>query len=262
MISLSPEQQEAFSRKPLLAIFDRDGTLAPITADPNGAPVPAQICELLQALSKCPNVVTGILSARSCRQLSADFGDNGLVLGGNYGLEISYPQLQKFIHPQAKDSLAKLNEVRNRLHQTIGAQWQTILEDHGLTLCWHWHLTPPDWQQAVHNTLDGIKQEFPELLFQTLPTSYEIWPMINWDKSWALDEMERSLCGSTENWAYFYAGDSDKDEPAFDWVNKRQGVSVKVGNQLPTLAQHSMVTHQELADFMTELVRLRQSQNA
>jgi trehalose 6-phosphate phosphatase len=258
MISLSPEQEEQLTRRKLLVVFDRDGTLAPITSDPLGAPVPPIVREQLRDLSVADQVTVGILSARSCTQLAQDFGAQNLILGGNYGLEIKYPHGSKYVHPAAHNAFSTLEKVKMRLDAQIYEDWRTILEDHGLTLCWHWHMTPESQRQMVHDTLDNLRQEFPHLLFQSLPTSYEIWPMVEWDKAKGLDLMEAFVEANPESWQYVYAGDSERDEPAFEWVNRRGGISIKVGGGVPTLAQWTLANCQELSAVITQLIGLRQ----
>lgn len=250
--------KQRLSKDPLLAIFDRDGTLVPINADPSAAHVEPQVRQLLLELSASDNVVAGILSARSCAKLSEDFGNQSLILAGNYGLEIDFPQRPKFVHATAQAALARINEVKLLLEKETSPDWQTILEDHGLTLCWHFHLTPESRRQSVHAMLEKIKREFPDLLFHYLPTSYEIWPMITWDKAQGFAEIVRGLNKPETNWTYLFVGDSLKDEPAFDWVNERGGISLRVGTQAPTGAQQTLNSPEDLKDLVQQIIRWRQ----
>ncbi len=46
-----------------------------------------------------------------------------------------------------------------------------------------------------------------------------------------------------------YIGDSASDEPAFEWVNNHQGISVRVGKDAKSIAQFEINTPKEVEEF-------------
>lgn len=249
-----------FRNRPLFAVFDRDGTLAPISLDPDNAPVTTEARNLLQELSLCSNVTVALVSARSCRQLREDVGDNDTIVAGNYGMEIIAPNHGHFIHPKALAASQKLSKMRQFLTDTLSPDKEIIVEDHGLSLCVHWHLARLDIIEKVLLLMEKLKSENTDLWFRRLPTSMEILPPFEWNKAMAMDQMLTMIENNeqTGNWFYFFAGDSILDEPLFEWVNAQGGISIKVGRQEPSTAQYAVDSPSELLETVSEMVALRQ----
>jgi len=247
------------SKRSLFAIFDRDGTLVPFNPYPDKAIFAAPVKNLLQDLAACPRVSVAMLSARDLGQLSSDFDKQDLILAGNYGMEISFPDKQNVVNSTAASSRPLLSAAKDKIQEKVPPEAQTILEDHGLTLCLHWHLTPAKHLDLVHNIVSELKHLFPELIFRALPTSYEIWPPIKWDKAYGLDEMERILQIDWQDWVPLYAGDSRSDEPAFKWVNDRQGISIYIGTDNGSTAKFQIESPAQMPEFLAKLVKLAQS---
>jgi trehalose 6-phosphate phosphatase len=245
-------------KRSLFAVFDRDGTLVPFNPSPEKAIFSASVKYLLQDLAACPRVSVALLSARDLGQLSNDFDKQDLILAGNYGMEISFPDRQNFVNEIAASSRPLLSSAKEKIEEKLSPETKTILEDHGLTLCLHWHLTPAEHLGLVHSVVSELKHSFPKLIFRTLPTSYEIWPPVKWDKACGLDELERILQINWQDWFPLYAGDSRSDEAAFKWVNDRQGISLHIGADSESAAQLQIESPAQMAEFLKKLVKLTQ----
>jgi trehalose 6-phosphate phosphatase len=249
------------SKRSLFAIFDRDGTLVPFNPNPDKAIFSALVKNLLKDLAACPRVIVAMLSARDLGQLRRDFDKQDLIQAGNYGMEISFPDGQNFVNDTAALSRPRLSATKKKIEENMPLAAKTILEDHGLTLCLHWHLTPAEHLETVHRFVRQLEQSMPDLIFRDLPTSYEIWPPIKWDKACGLAEMERILHINWQDWLPLYAGDSRSDEAAFKWINDRQGISLHVGADSTSIAQFEIESPARMAEFLAELVKLTQSIN-
>lgn len=227
---IAEEIKKRLSRKRnMLLIFDRDGTLVPLAADPQGAVMPPKVRESANRLSSLKGVRVAILSARGLNQLSVDFPGGGQILAGNSGLEITAPGNINFLHPSAAHSRGMFDTAKMILHDRLPAQYKTILEDHGLSLCLHFHLTPGEMQEQVVQTFKYVQEKLPNLKVKRLPTSFEVWPAFHWDKACGIEEiLQQTNINPTESLIVF-AGDSVPDEPAFEWVNEHQGISIGVG---------------------------------
>jgi trehalose 6-phosphate phosphatase len=246
----------ALARATWFIALDRDGTLVPIVDEPARAIVTDAVRRVVTDLAAEPGVRVAVVSARGTRRLAADFDPGRVVLAGSYGLEILFPGGAKFVHPAASAAVPQLGAVKQEIQRLLPYETGVILEDHGVSLCLHWHCVEPDRQALVHDIASRLKQAFPEVWFKTMPTSYEVQPPVEWDKGRALDEIESRLGMDSTSTAYVYAGDSDSDEVAFQWVNARGGVSIRVGAPLPTNASLQLDEPADLEELLRDLLSL------
>ncbi len=223
---------QLFHRKNWLLAFDRDGTLAPFTVDPAASKVPPETVHALSQLANMSNVHIAIVSARPIPFLKADFGDAPLTLAGNYGMEILYADsdhrsLQ--VEEHHRDSIA---ELREKLRDILLPAARTILEDHELTICLHYHLTPPDMMPEIEAEVEAAFAAVPHLRRRRLQTSIEFMPDFDWHKGLGLANVAEhfGLTGANIDESFFmFAGDSEADEPGFNYVLNRGGIAVRVG---------------------------------
>jgi len=257
--------------KHLLFGIDRDGTLVAYADRPEVAVLHPYVHALMCKLADCPNVTAAVVSARSTAQLRGEFDEQKLILAGNYGLEICYPQRStngtlhksaakalKQTNTKAAHSAPTLKAARDELAVLIRAETAAILEDHGYSLCLHWHTVPTEMRPNLHRLVADIAKKFPDLHWRAQPTSYEVLPALDWSKASALAAIAGTIAATsatvsagtdaaahdataddstpllggqnTMPLAYVFIGDSAADEPAFAWVNERNGISVKVGS--------------------------------
>jgi trehalose-6-phosphatase len=169
-------------------------------------------------------------------------------------MEQLIPNKAPWIQPNAVMSRTLLLEVKSELEKSLSEQTQVILEDHQLILCLHWHLTPLEDREKVHSCIKILKEKYSGLLFKTLPTSYEVWPSLQWDKSNGLIQMAVLTGLDLDKVLILYIGDSDSDEPAFKWVNKQQGITVRVGLSSQSSAQFKINSQKEVEDILKMLI--------
>jgi len=250
--------EPVFSTRNLFIGLDRDGTIVPYADRPEDATVDPELTELLAALTRKPGVKVGIVSARSIAQLRGDFDSKSLFLDGIYGMEISSPQGDVFIQPFALDAVLALKHVRDRLTKLIPREDNAILEDHGYSLCLHWHHVPEERMPEIRDILAELKRSFDGLMFTTLPTSYEVKPLTTWSKGEALTQIFKTYHQMLNNSFVLYAGDSVADEPAYSWVNNRDGVSVRVGpGEFETCAKFQLRKLETMRTLLRELAKLK-----
>jgi trehalose 6-phosphate phosphatase len=215
--------------KELLIAFDRDGTLVPYADRPEDALLDPVVHEHLRALAVTQDITAGIISARSTAQLRGEFDADLLFLAGNYGLEIHLPEMDPIINAQALQSARALKAARDELAPLVRKEVNAILEDHGFTLCLHWHTVPTASRDLVHMRIAEVSKKFPQLLFRAQPTSYEVLPDSDWNKGEALACIDAAVPRRLER-TFVFIGDTAADEPAFAWVNAQGGISIKVGS--------------------------------
>jgi trehalose 6-phosphate phosphatase len=267
-LSLLQELVDLVKAGPSVVAFDRDGTLVPYADRSEQAFLDQQVLKDVQALAAIENVFVAVISARSVAQLEQDFGNDRIILAGNYGFEIKFPGQPLMIEKAAMLRKNDLQEVHKRLSSEVGLLRGAILEDHGLSLCLHFNLVEPSSRQMIHDAVRNALEDFPLLTLRILPTSYEILPDLVWDKGIALAAINTYLGGVVNRndgdgrrleLANVFAGDSDADEPAICWVNDRGGVSIKVGPlEAGSNARHRLETPQQLHELIDALLaRLR-----
>jgi len=243
--------------KELFIAFDRDGTLVPYADRPENALLNPDVHESLRTLAIMPGIIAGIVSARSMALLRSEFDFQRLFLAGNYGLETALPKENPAVNELAQSAAQVLKKARNRLAPLARPEINAILEDHGYSLCVHWHTVPVESREALHHHVNEVSKEFPELLLRAQPTSYEFLPDVKWDKGRALEALDQMVPTEGER-AYVFVGDSPPDEPAFDWVNRRGGITVRVGSGgANTCSKFQVSDTTEIAKLITLLIEAR-----
>lgn len=237
--------------------FDRDGTLVPYADHPDEAFLDECVKMQLQKLSLFSNVTVAIISARSIAQLGRDMQGSAerLILAGNYGLEISFPDHSEFLHPDAIRLKQTLRKLKLELFKKLPSLGSVIIEDHGLSLCVHYHRAESSERREIIQCVSSFAQLYFDLTFINLPTSFEIMPARNWDKGSALDIIESKLCLEQDDWRLLYFGDSVSDEPAFSWINNRGGISVRIGDAKTTESSIQMKSCNDLIGLLNAAIK-------
>lgn len=258
-ISAIRQKIDPYIGEKLFIGLDRDGTLVPYAETPEAAKVDAELHDLIADLASTEGIYVAIVSARSMAQLHNDFTGKRLILAGNYGLEIALPGRELFIQPEALNAVPDLKKARDELASLSLSKIGAIIEDHGYSLCIHWHKVLVERRSIVHDALSSLSGSFPQLEFLRLPTSYEIKPAVPWSKGLALDYIFEQYLNELKSAHIIYAGDSPADESAFVWANNRGGLSIKVGTlEFDSCAQFHLSDLQDLRLFLRTLLQSRQ----
>lgn len=237
--------------------FDRDGTLVPYADHPDEAILDECVKLQIEKLSLLPNVTVAIISARSIAQLGRDMrgSTDRLILAGNYGLEISFPDHSEFLHPDAVRLKKTLRKLKLELFKKLPTLGTVIIEDHGLSICVHYHRTEMSERREVIQAVTIFAKLYPELTFINLATSFEIMPAKNWNKGSALDIIESKVGFDQDDWSLLYFGDSVSDEPAFSWINNRGGISVRIGEAKMTESSMQMKSCSDLIGLLNMAIK-------
>lgn len=240
-----------------LIALDRDGTIVPYSASPEQARATIELRQLLSRVAMLPGLCLAIISARSVAQLRSDVDGDRIILAGNYGVEIMLQDGRMIVEPQAIAAVPSLKELRDNLFVAVGKYRGLILEDHGYSLCLHWHLVSASEIDNVHEAVRQIADQYPQLQAVARATSYEFLPGFRWNKGYALSLIESFLPESETS--FLFAGDTDADTPAFDWINQRHGLSIRVGECDNLGAQFRVSTPAQLHALLSYFVDRRLS---
>ena len=248
MIPLFTEMGRAalseFLTKPILCLFDFDGTLAPLASDPAGVSLPHPIQQRLQILQKRAPV--GIITGRSLADMEKRLAFEPDYLIGNHGIE-GMPGWQQ----GATENYAMCREWQialSALHTEIGDQlW---IEDKTYSLTVHYRqATDPS------NVVKALEEKFLQLVPSPRVIggkfNFSLLPPNAGDKGQAVQQLlERS-----PGYRALYVGDDQTDEDVFA-LHHPAIFSLRVGDEARSAATCSITDHAAVVPLLDLLLAL------
>jgi trehalose 6-phosphate phosphatase len=203
--------------------LDVDGTLIQLAATPQAVVVGQSLLDMISNLHRACGGALALVSGRMISDLQQHIGLTQLPLAGLHGLERRDSTGRLWIHaapPAAKSAIkATLAPVLTR-HPGL------LLEDKGLTLALHYRQAPQlaAYVHRLMKQLCGAPENQLEL--QSGKFVVEIKPA-GIHKGSAISEYlnESPFKGRRP----VFIGDDQNDEQGFAEVNRRDGISIKVG---------------------------------
>jgi trehalose-phosphatase len=245
------------SDHPRFVVLDRDGTLVPYSPTPELAFLPPLTKTVLRDLVDQNQGQVAIISARALKGLQDEFDPDKQILAGNYGLEISYPSGKTFVHPAAVLALPHLAKLTEEMEDIVKKYPQLILDNHTYSLCLHYHLVPPHQASHVAALVEELEKRYPALKFNHLPTSYEVVPLVAWDKGKALERIVQEAGLPREQLLFLTVGDTEADEPMYKWVNAHGGMSFNVGEREDCQALGRFDSSDDVYQFLRGMLDLK-----
>lgn len=232
----------AFSCHGMLCLFDFDGTLAPLVADPDHAVLPTATLRQLQQLQQLTSV--GIVTGRSLADVAArlDFEPDYVV--GNHGLE-GLPGWQQ--------RAAEMDAICRGWHTTLAAPVASLgagveLEDKRYTLSLHYRHAA-DRQQVC----DGLHRLFAQLSPppRIIPGKcvFSLTPAHAGDKGQAVAQ----LIGMAAARRTVYVGDDVTDEDVFA-LQRDDLLCVRVGAATHTAARFFIRDWESMPRLLDQLL--------
>lgn len=227
------------------ALFlDFDGTLANIAASPCRVRIDARLPVTLAALSDVLDGAVALVSGRPLAQLDAFLAPLILPASGLHGLE---RRDANGVVIRAAAPSAALAAARDRLAAFAATAPGVVLEDKGLSLALHYRGAPgsqSDCRRAVEEALAASNGELHlldgKMIFELKPHGA--------DKGSAIEAFlaEAPFAGRVPA----FAGDDRTDEDGFAAVNRRGGVTVRVGDGAATQARWRVGSVDELLAWL------------
>ena len=240
----------------VLLLFDYDGTLVPIVPQPEAAAMPERVRELLAGLASSDKYLTGIVTGRSLRDVSARVNLPGLFYAGNHGLEISGPALE-FVHEAAAGLAAVQEPIAEALRRGTEDIPGVIVEPKGLSLSLHYRMTPPPLVKKAEEAFSSAVAPF--VASGSVKTTrgkqvLEVRPNVDWDKGKAIAKLQETF--PQVSLTVFF-GDDVTDEDGFRVVQDTGGIAVMVGPaRQPTIALHRVDSPEGVQEFLELVVYL------
>jgi len=216
--------------KKRLWIFDFDGTISPIVADPYAATLHPVCKSVLQGLASRTQETVAVLSSRTLGDLMLRVNIPGLCLGGSSGIEWQMPEGEmKQFEP---DGDTRLENVRTRILPFIKplAKLPGIsVEDKHWSIALHMRNAPAESKQKIveymkafhQNSMVGVYHG-PEVI------ELQLLPEIN--KAFGVQKLCGLLGFKPAQGNLVYAGDDENDAAAMQWVQACGGIIFVVGD--------------------------------
>jgi trehalose 6-phosphate phosphatase len=218
----------------LLAMFDFDGSLAPIEDHPDEAALPPATRTALEDLRDAPDVRVGIVSGRGREDLRDRVDINGISYAGNHGLELHAGD-ERRTHPAAADARDDIEALSDELESRLSAVDGAFVEDKGVTASVHFRLVDDDGIPAVERAVREAARDADDVRVTAGKRVLELRPDVDWHKGRAIRWLYDHHVPDDEMWLPLYVGDDRTDEDAFD-VLPESGLALKVGHEPPTIA--------------------------
>jgi trehalose 6-phosphate phosphatase len=238
--------------RPLLLLFDYDGTLTPIVAHPSLAKLPAASRGLLRRFAALPNVAVGAISGRAMGDLRDLVAVDGIYYAGSGGLELD-------LHGEPRSypvgHLAPLfTAVHTQFDSVLGRHPGTWVERKPGALSVHYRALSPEGAVAFLADAAEILTDHAKLRWRVVSESVEVTPADGWDKGTAVAATREHAAArlGTDPLPLFF-GDAQNDTEAMLAVNEAGGESIGIGTDAPAAAKHKHADPAELAAALTEL---------
>jgi len=232
----------------LLAAFDYDGVLAPITTDPARATMSDQLTGSLRTLAARGNVAVAVVSGRALADLTDRVDVDDVVFAGNHGLELSRDG-ERTVQEDAAQLGDTLAGICSRLRRAVADVPGCRVEDKELTLSVHVRETPAEHVAAVRQAVSDAVSAQPEFEVSEGKQVLEVRPAVGHDKGTA---MTRLVAEHPSDWLPLYLGDDTTDEDAFEAIQP-EGVGIHVGTREDTAARYRLPSQEQVPAFVSWL---------
>lgn len=243
-----PEQLPSPERDWAL-FLDVDGTLIEIAERPDSVHVRPETVPLLERLRELLGGAVALVSGRSLERLDELFAPLRLPAAGLHGVERRRADGEVV---GAATSRRGLNGARQRLHAFGESCPGSLVEDKGGTIALHYRLAPEceaEARRLVHDLLAELGDEYKvqegKMVLELKPAS------AGKDKALAAFLREPPFLSRRP----VFVGDDLTDEDGFAEVNRRGGLSIRVGNESPSAASYRLSSTGEVHRWLTEVAR-------
>ncbi len=242
----------------ILLLSDYDGTLTPIVERPELASLDEETKRVLKSLAKNPRYTVGIISGRALTDLKSRVGLENIVYAGNHGMEIEGLGTRYF-DPVAEEVRSFLQLLSRVLSVALRGIRGAFVEDKGMTLSVHYRAVDARDEEAVKSVFERVADPLHtngRIRVTHGKKVYEIRPPVDWDKGkaivWILTKCKQLK--RKGKILPIYLGDDLTDEDGFKVVEKLNGISILVSDELrQSAARYFVKSPEEVIQFLKML---------
>ncbi len=242
------------SHKRKVAIcLNYDGTIAPITANPEEALPTAEIRDLIVRIARSPDgILMAVASGRRAQEVRSLLGFEGpLAIIGVHGLEVvDWEGRRRFTSPITHCQSA-LDRARVWLSTIAGSRRGFFVEDKEIACALHYRRA--SWTEAasvISRLRMLVDREAPELELVHGELVVELLPRVAPDKGFALLSLLERNAGIRCTPVYF--SDDRGDESAF-YKLRRHGITVLVGEERQSCAEYRVESREEVVQILASV---------
>jgi trehalose 6-phosphate phosphatase len=231
------------------ALFlDFDGTLVEIAERPETVVVEPGLSDTLATLRDWLGGALALVSGRAISTLDGFLEPHRFDAAGLHGVE---HRLRGELAPCRPTDHPKLRALIDALPERLPLHPGVLIEDKGCSVGLHWRLAPEFEDELTKLVQEMASALGPEYRLQLGKAVAEILPA-RASKGGIIEYFltERPFAGRTP----IFIGDDLTDELGFAALNKRNGISVRVGKG-PTVAQRRLETPAALRRCLSEWAR-------
>ena len=242
--------------RPLVLLFDYDGTLAPLVSHPRNAFMLPAARESLAALASVEGVTVAVVSGRAIGSVQSLVGIHGLWYSGSNGMQIDMGTEQRI-----DSCIAGFEALADALTTALEGpvKWfrGTWIERKPGCLSLHFRnllpLMAACFVEEVQDVLKALQPTCPPLRVREVSKAIEVALADSWTKGDAISWM---LMRCPMNAFPVFACDGANDEEGVAIVNARGGLTIGIGPDAPAGVTLRRATPGDLAEDLTTLARL------
>jgi trehalose 6-phosphate phosphatase len=238
--------------------LDFDGTLASIVDRPALASLTDPMRSVIDRLARSDDVMIAVLSGRSLQDLRRLVNIDGIVYGGNHGLEIEGRSLS-FQHPAA----LRLRELLARI-AAQAARRSSILqgvetESKGFTVAVHYRRAAAGTEGALFRLLrELVPADDPRFDLKPGKKVWEICPRVDWNKGRAVGYIRDRLAHRPG--LSIAIGDDVTDEDMFEACH--DGITIRVGPATTaTAARYQLASPDHVGELLLWIADARKERD-
>lgn len=240
--------------RPLLLMFDVDGTLAPIAAHPALARVPDATRALVARLAAEPNVTVALVSGRAARDAHRLVGVDNVWTVGNHGAEVMTPDGYIRVDPEIEKHAGDVTRAAAALGPTVESMHGVFVEDKHWTFSVHYRGAGGTLVPALRAAIDAVAGE-NGLRVTEGKKVFEVRPPVAVDKGTAVYRLARDLGALEPHASLLFAGDDVTDEDAFRRLRAQHpnAVTVHVGTAVDTAAEFTLADPDAVRELLERI---------
>lgn len=253
--SLANVEAQIAQAERLWLFLDYDGTLADFADTPDEILPNPEVIALIETLHAAPWIRVAVVSGRRLGHIERLVPVPGILLAGAYGVEMKLPS-GEYVERVARERIRPmLDALKPRWADLIAPHEGFYLEDKGWAIALHARFAENTVaEQVLAQARRQAEDEITGDLFRILGGHkfLEVGPR-RADKGQTIDYL-------VEKYAWpeallLYVGDDDKDEEAFEVIQKHGGLAVVVSEQpRPTLADGRLPSPSAVRAWLASLV--------
>jgi alpha,alpha-trehalase len=238
-----------------ILLFDFDGTLAPIAADPARARLPEATRKVLARLSRLPCAAIGVVSGRQLAELQRLVRLKNICYIGSHGMEYMLPGGSHHLRATPAQC-RRIQHIATQLSLALRGLPGILVERKIASVAVHYRNAEPQHIRRALAEVQRIrKRNVPRLRLLEGKNVVELLPADSSDKGAAVKTLVARLRPRDRKAVVVYLGDDATDESVFGCLGKND-VTVLVGRPRKTRARFYLRSPAQVCNFLRRVCKI------